>query len=113
MSSPKTCRWGILGTAGIPRKNWDSIKNAGNATLTAVASRTTERAQQFIDECQACAPHSPAPRAIGTYEGLLTASDVDAVYIPLPTGIRKDWVIRAAQSGKHVLVEKPVGCNSA
>ena len=31
--------------------------------------------------------------------------------IPLPTGIRKEWVIRAAQAGKHVLVEKPVGCD--
>lgn len=113
MSPSKTCRWGILGTAGIARKNWDSIKNAGNATLTAVASRTTERAQQFIDECQACVTYSPAPRAIGSYEGLLAAGDVDAVYIPLPTGIRKEWVIRAAQAGKHVMVEKPVGCNAA
>lgn len=113
MSASKTCRWGILGTAGIARKNWDSIKNSGNATLTAVASRSAERAQQFIDECQACVTHSPAPRAIGTYEGLLTADDVDAVYIPLPTGIRKDWVVRAANAGKHVMVEKPVGCNAA
>jgi predicted dehydrogenase len=35
------------------------------------------------------------------------------VYIPLPTGLRKEWVIRAAQAGKHVLVEKPVGCDAA
>ncbi len=113
MSQSKICRWGILGTAGIARKNWDAIKNAGNATLIAVASRSTERAQQYIDECQSCAPHSPPPRAIGSYEGLLTANDVDAVYIPLPTGIRKEWVIRAAEAGKHVMVEKPVGCNAA
>ncbi len=113
MSQSKTCRWGILGTAGIARKNWDSIKNSGNATLTAVGSRSTERAQQFIDECQACVTFSAAPRAIGTYEGLLAAADVDAVYIPLPTGIRKEWVIRAAEAGKHVMVEKPVGCNAA
>ena len=113
MSQSSTCRWGILGTAGIARKNWDSIKNSGNATLTAVGSRSTERAQQFIDECQANVTFSPAPRAIGTYEGLLNAADVDAVYIPLPTGIRKEWVIRAADAGKHVMVEKPVGCNAA
>ena len=113
MSSMTTCRWGILGTANIARKNWEGIRHAENSILTAVASRSVERAAQFINECQASVPHQPAPRAIGTYEGLLQAKDVDAVYIPLPTGIRKEWVIRAAEAGKHVLVEKPVGCNAA
>jgi predicted dehydrogenase len=40
---------------------------------------------------------------------MLVRADVDAVYLPLPTGVRKEWVLRAAEAGKHVLVEKPVG----
>lgn len=107
------CRWGILGTAGIARKNWHAIRLAGNASLVAVASRQQARSQAFIDECQAAVPHPQQPIALGSYEELLARSDIDAVYIPLPTGLRRDWVIRAAESGKHVLVEKPVGVSTA
>lgn len=102
----KLCRWGILGTAGIARKNWESIRNSSNATLVAVASRSVDRAEQFIRECQSCVSFPSAPRGC-TYEDLLASSDVDAVYIPLPTGLRKGWVIKAANAGKHVMCEKP------
>ncbi len=39
--------------------------------------------------------------------------DVDAVYIPLPTGLRKEWVLRAAAAGKHIICEKPCAPNAA
>src|SRR5947209_5291754 len=107
------CRWGILGTANIARKNWKALRDAGNSSLAAVASRDRERARRFIDECQSDAPLTPAPVPCGSYEELLARRDVDAVYVPLPTGIRKEWVIRAAEAGKHVLCEKPCGANAA
>jgi predicted dehydrogenase len=103
------CRWGILGTANIARKNWLAIRNAANCTLTAVASRDLDRCRRYVGECQQCAPFDPAPLALGSYEELLASDAVDAVYLPLPTGVRKLWAIRAAEAGKHVLVEKPVG----
>jgi predicted dehydrogenase len=111
MTTP-LCRWGILGTANIARKNWKAIRNAGNSSLIAVASRDRARAQKFIDDCQAVVPFDPAPVPCGSYDELLQRGDVDAVYIPLPTGIRKEWVIRAAEAGKHVLSEKPCGVTS-
>uniref|UniRef100_A0A7C4QML6 Gfo/Idh/MocA family oxidoreductase n=1 Tax=Schlesneria paludicola TaxID=360056 RepID=A0A7C4QML6_9PLAN len=114
MTAPdRHCRWGILGTAQIARKNWAAIRRSGNGRLVAVASRSVERSQSFIAACQAEVPCDPAPQAVGSYQELLQRDDVDAVYIPLPTGIRGEWVIRAAEAGKHVLVEKPVGVNSA
>lgn len=106
------CRWGIVGAAEIARKNWQAIRNAPNCTLTAVASRNLERCRRFIDECQGHAPFDPPPRACRSYEELLADDTVNAVYIPLPTGVRKPWAIRAAEAGKHVLVEKPVGVTS-
>ncbi|MCA1964217.1 MAG: Gfo/Idh/MocA family oxidoreductase, partial [Prosthecobacter sp.] len=63
-------------------------------------------------ECQASAPHPLLPEAMDSYEALLARPDIDAVYIPLPTGIRQEWVLRAAAAGKHVLVEKPVGTHA-
>jgi predicted dehydrogenase len=100
-------RWGILGAAVIARKNWLAIKNSGNGIVKAVASRDVERARALIDECQADAAFDPAPDAVASYEELIARDDIDAVYVPLPTGLRKEWVIRAANAGKHVLCEKP------
>jgi len=100
-------RWGILSTAQIARKNWKGIRNSGNGAVVAVASREIKRAKEFIDACQREASMESAPRAVGSYAELLAAPDIDAVYIPLPTGLRKEWVIRAAQAGKHIVCEKP------
>lgn len=111
MSETK-CRWGILGTAGIARKNWQAIRNSGNGQLRAVASRTEERAAQYIAENQAQVPHHPAPRPVAGYDELIAADDIDAVYIPLPTGLRKEFVLKAAAAGKHVLCEKPCGVDA-
>ncbi|SRR5579883_784713 len=112
MSTP-LCRWGIVGTARIARKNWKAIRNAGNSTLIAVASRDSQRAGRFIADCQADVPFAPEPAACGSYQELLDRDDIDAVYIPLPTGVRKEWVLQAAKAGKHVLCEKPCAISSA
>lgn len=109
----QTCRWGFLSTAAISRKNWKSIALSGNGTLSAVASRSVAKAQAFIDECGRETPIDPVPVALGSYEALLQRDDVDAVYIALPTTLRKEWVIRAAESKKHVLCEKPVASTAA
>ncbi|VTR95942.1 glucose-fructose oxidoreductase : GFO/IDH/MocA family oxidoreductase OS=uncultured planctomycete 8FN GN=8FN_20 PE=4 SV=1: GFO_IDH_MocA [Gemmata massiliana] len=102
------CRWGILGAANIARKNWKAIRFAENAILTAVASREPSRAKEWLDANQSECPFATAPTAC-TYNELLKRTDVDAVYIPLPTGVRREWVVKAANAGKHVLCEKPCG----
>src|SRR5262249_47732139 len=111
--STALCRWGILGTARIPGKNGRAIRNAATSALVAVASRDPERARRFIEECQADVPLTPRPAACGSYQELLDRDDIDAVYLPLPTGIRKEWVLHAARVGKHVLCEKPCALSSA
>jgi predicted dehydrogenase len=109
----KKVRFGFLSTANIGRKNWGSIHDSGNAIVTAVASRDIKRSQQFINELQRKTPFETKPTAFGSYEELIDSPNVDAVYIPLPTGLRKEWVLRAAAAGKHVICEKPCGVNTA
>jgi len=100
-------RWGILGTARIARKNWKAIRHSGNGVVVAVASRNLAKAGEFIADCQRIEPFDAVPRAMDSYEKLLESPDVDAVYLPLPTALRKEWVLRAAAAGKHVFCEKP------
>lgn len=101
-----------MSTAGIAKKNWHSIANSGNGQTVAVASRSVEKAKAFIAECQASVPVSHSVKALGSYEELLSSADIDAVYVPLPTGLRTEWVVKAAQAGKHVMVEKPCGVSA-
>jgi len=109
----KKIRIGFLSTANIGRKNWKAIFNSGNSIITAVASRDLNKSRNFIADCQREYPFEKVPAALGSYEELFTASDVDAIYFPLPTGLRKDVVIRAAQHGKHIVCEKPCASNVA
>ncbi|HEU6448710.1 MAG TPA: Gfo/Idh/MocA family oxidoreductase [Verrucomicrobiae bacterium] len=103
----KKLRIGFLSTAGIGRKNWKAAFHSGNCVVSAVASRDLAKSRRFIDEMSKEAAFEITPAALGDYDELLKSPDVDAVYIPLPTALRKEWVIRAANSGKHVLCEKP------
>ncbi len=109
----KKLRIGFLSTAGIGRKNWKAIFHSGNAVVSAVASRDAQKSRDFIADCQREFAFTETPRAFGSYDELLASPDVDAVYVPLPTGLRKEFVLRAAAAGKHVLCEKPCAANLA
>ena len=99
-------RWGILSTAKIAREHlMPAIAKAGNGVLAAIASRDEARARDV-------ARTFGIPVAYGSYEELLAAPDVDAVYIPLPTSQHTEWVLKAVAAGKHVLCEKPMGMSA-
>lgn len=102
-----TIRWGVLGTARHAANTWiPGAQAAASGEVAAVASRDAGKAQQFA------AKHG-IPTAYGGYEALLAADDIDAVYIPLPNSLHKAWAIKAAQAGKHVMCEKPLGLDAA
>jgi predicted dehydrogenase len=114
MTTHKPLQLGVLGAAGILRKkNWQAIQLSGNVQLVALATREPARTREFIAERQAAAPLTVPPEPHASYETLLADPRIEAVYLPLPTVLRKEWAIRAADAGKHVICEKPGAVNLA
>ena len=108
-ASPYTLRIGIMGCASIARKNARAIIRSERCTLVAVASRELQKVEAFFDELKL---DRSSVRRLEGYNALLLVEGIDAVYIPLPTKLHKEWVLKAAAAGKHILVEKPVGVNA-
>ena len=98
-------RFGILSTAKIARSVVPQMQASDRAEVVAIASRSREKAQVFANEFR-------IPTVCDSYEELLQRDDLDAVYIPLPPVMHCEWTIRAAEAGKHVLCEKPLGVSS-
>lgn len=92
-------RIGVLGCAGIAKRSViPAIIEMEGLELVAVASRTETKANEFAKLFN-CEP------IIG-YQNLLDKKDIDVVYVPLPTGLHEEWVVKSLQAGKHVHVEK-------
>jgi predicted dehydrogenase len=93
--------WGLLGTARINRALIKPLKNSRQNKLLGVASRTIQRAKEY-------ASHWDIPCAYGSYEEMLADPKIDVVYISLPNGLHREWSIKCAQAGKHILCEKSI-----
>jgi xylose dehydrogenase (NAD/NADP) len=97
-------RFGILGVARIARLF--PARGMAHASIVAVASRDLRKAEAFARE------HG-IDRSYGSYEALLEDPSVDAVLIPLPHHLHCEYTVKAAEAGKHVLVEKPAALSVA
>lgn len=96
-------RWGILGSSAyISSLVVPAVLASPTGELRVVATRghgddpTTRRA---VDA---------GARLAASYDDVVAASDVDAVYVPLPNTLHVPWALAAIEAGKHVLVEKPL-----
>lgn len=99
-----TIRWGLLGAGNIAKAFARGVQHSKTGALMAVGSRTQAGADKFGAEFKIRHRH-------GSYEALLADPDVDAVYIATPHPLHAEWIIKAAEAGKHILCEKPLALN--
>ncbi|WP_027726503.1 Gfo/Idh/MocA family protein [Tuberibacillus calidus] len=98
-------RFGVVGTNWITDRFLDHVKVVEEFTLTAVFSRTAEKARAFADKY--------GVETIFTDLEEMAKSDViDAVYIATPNALHAEQSILFLNHGKHVLCEKPLASNT-
>ena len=100
-------RWGVLGVSRIATvKVIPAMQRGECCEIAAIASRDAARAEE-------AARRLGIPKSYGSYREMLDDPRIEAVYNPLPNHLHVPWSIRAAEAGKHVLCEKPIGMNAA
>jgi predicted dehydrogenase len=100
-------RWGVMGAAAIAVEMViPEMLRTGACRVVALASRDSAKARAVADTFA-------IPKAYGSYDDLLTDPEIEAVYIPLPNHLHVPWAAKAAETGKHVLCEKPLALNAA
>lgn len=100
-------RWGIIGCGGIARRRtMPGLVLADNAELVAVMDTNAT----FAEECK---EQFGAKYAFSDLDEMLALDEIDAVYIATPVFCHKAQVFAAADRGKHILLEKPMGMTSA
>lgn len=98
----KKLKWGIMGCAAIAKRAViPGVHLSALNEVAAIASRDGDKAKQTAEEMN-------IPTAYDSYEALLEDDSIDVIYIPLPNHLHKEWTIRAAEAGKHILCEKPL-----
>lgn len=102
----KKVNWGVLGGANIAvHAVIPAILQSETGNVLAIASRSGQKAEELAGKFG-------IERFYEGYQTLLDDPDVDAVYIPLPNHLHREWAIKAAEAEKHILCEKPLALNA-
>ena len=101
----KTIRWGILGPGNIAHRFAIGLSALPDAELTAVGSRSVEKAAEFTRDFN-------IPNKHGNYVDLANDPDVDVVYVATPHPFHREHSILCLKAGKAVLCEKPLAINA-
>ncbi|MEK3920704.1 Gfo/Idh/MocA family protein [Paenibacillus sp. FSL K6-2393] len=99
-------RFGVVGTNWITERLLEAAAQVEGFKLTAVYSRTEDKANAFADKYD-------VEHRFTDLEELAASDVIDAVYIATPNTVHAEQAELFLRNGKHVLCEKPLAANSA
>lgn len=100
----KRVKIGILGCADVAARHAiKAFQSINNAEVVSISSRDPSKAKEWALRFSI--------KEATSYDKLLSNKNIDAVYIPLPIGLHKKWILKAAQAGKHIICEKSLAEN--
>ncbi|MBQ6298566.1 MAG: Gfo/Idh/MocA family oxidoreductase [Selenomonadaceae bacterium] len=102
--SEKNLNWAVLGVGVIANEMAKALHKQGK-TLYAVANRTHEKAVAFAEKYNVTKVYS-------SVDDIFTDEAVDVIYITTPHNTHYQFMKRALENGKHLLVEKSITLNS-
>ena len=97
-------RWAVLGTGVIANEMAVALKKNGR-NIDAVGNRTHEKAVAFAEKYG-------IKKVYDNYNDMFTDPDIDVIYITTPHNTHINFMRRAIENGKHILVEKSITLNS-
>jgi myo-inositol 2-dehydrogenase/D-chiro-inositol 1-dehydrogenase len=98
----KAIQTGLIGAGRIGRVHAETIANRiPEANLLAVAD-------VFLEAAQKCAADFQIPSVSEDYRKILENSEIEAVLICSSTDTHAEFIVQAAEAGKHIFCEKPI-----
>lgn len=101
----KEIRWAVLGTGVIANEMAVDLKKNGR-NISAVGNRTHSKAVAFAEKYG-------IQKVYDDFNDMFTDPDIDVIYITTPHNTHIDFMRKAIENGKHILVEKSITLNSA
>ena len=99
-------KWGIIGLGNVALEFAKSFYNIDNADLIAVSSTSKKKLDVFKQKFQI-----KKENLYNNYEKLIDDENIDIIYIALPNTFHFEWVLKAIEKNKNILVEKPAFLN--
>jgi len=107
ITNQQCLRWGLIGCGDIARKRVaPALSESLHSELVAISRANRNLLDEFADTFR-------VPNRFADWRELVACDDVDAVYIATPVNLHAAQTVAAAESGKHVLCEKPMALNVA